>query len=151
MLYLLSWKSWMGSRINPPQFKWKLLETWTATGPWGWMGSTQECWGSWWRWKPSHFPLSISIPGQPDRSQRAGGLPVWLLPTRRIVVRIQGTTSLSALVPRKVMEENILREITSTCKTTRESGLASMGSQKTGSASPTSSPSVVEWLSSGYP
>ena len=46
-------------------------------------------------------------------------------------------------MPRKVMEEIILREITSICETKRGSRLASMGSQKAGPASPTSSLSVI--------
>jgi len=33
VFYMLTWKSWIGSRINPSRFKWKLLETWTAISP----------------------------------------------------------------------------------------------------------------------
>lgn len=47
LLYLQTWKSEMGSRIKPPWFRWKQLET--VTSPWGQMGTTQERWGSWQR------------------------------------------------------------------------------------------------------
>jgi len=36
VLYTLTWKSWMGSKINPPWFRWKqrpTIPTWIAASP----------------------------------------------------------------------------------------------------------------------
>ena len=60
----------------------------------------------------SHFPPPINSPGQPEQSQRTGGLSVWLPYTRMVIGGIWRTTSLSALVPGKVMWQIVLSETT---------------------------------------
>lgn len=65
------------------------------TSPWGWTGSTQECWGSLWKCSPRHIPLFTSSPGWLGRSQLTEGWPVWHSSTREAGRRIQGITGLS--------------------------------------------------------
>ena len=81
VFYPLTWKSQMGSKINPPQFRWEQSDTcystWTATSPQGQIESTLRT------ILPSQIremaeviakPSSISTPGQTERSQKMGGL-----------------------------------------------------------------------------
>jgi len=108
----------------------------SATSPWCWMRSTQGCWGSWWRWLPSHFPSSVSIPGQLEGFQRIRGLPAWRPFTRRVIRRIRGATRLAPWhgYQEKLWSRSFWGRSHGMCGTTGGSGLASMSSWKAGPA-----------------
>ena len=135
---------------NKPWFGWKhksmirvetetYYPTWTVTSPWGQIGFTIGCWGSWQRWLPGCFLLSVNIPGQLERCQRIGSLPVWLSSTRRFVRKIQESTGLS--VWPWCQGRSFCVRSHGMCGTTRGSGPSSIGSWKAGPAWPTWSPS----------
>lgn len=133
-------------------FRWQKLEThhstWTIRSWWGQMGSTRGCWGNWQKWFPSHFPPSVSVPGQPGRSQRIGVLPMWLPSTRKVVRRIWGTSGLSGWpqCQGRLWNRSSWVRSYSMCGITGGLGPASKGSWKAGAAWPICSPSTVEWF-----
>jgi len=149
MKQLLTWKSWMRSKIKPPCFRWKLLEThystWTARS----MGSDgihpRVLREHWWR---SHFPSSISIPGKLVRSQRIGGLPTQIRFTRRGAKR--GPREQQACQPdlrarKGYGAEHFEGGHMAYARQPEGSGLASIGSWKAGPAWAAWSPSIIRW------
>ena len=127
-LCALIWKSGLICRISPRRFRWRWLGSsssiWTVTSPWDRMGFILGCWGSWRGWLLSRSLPSISAPGYLERSQRTGGLSMWLPSTGSQPVYKKGMrenkgklgpVSLASVLG-KVMEVIILGDIKSQLK-----------------------------------
>ena len=107
-LQSLTWQCWLGSWLNPPQFRKKQSETcysnWTATSPWDRMRFTRECWGNWRIAEPLSiiYQRSLLMGEVPEDWRLANVIPIYKKGRKEDLGNYR-TVSLTS-VPGKVME-----------------------------------------------